>query len=273
MKNPQIQIHMQNENMLKEECAPGDVKSQARETKKMTKARRWRARGCPLLSLPGEILNRIVSHLYPLRSNGRPQRRVRLAKFCSASHQKPYAFSIILTCNQLYQAAHYTAYRNVEWCLPSHQLSRNKGGRTRYASVLGSLAPAVMSDLRFMRGNIDAIESFLKSCDTSFPEVRLQNLNITVLDDMSRIRSKKKGEYNFQAFTNRAQKAMVTCSQMLIECKRLKGLEVQLRRPYERYAQAHLVPTGFRVHSSTKTRSCSGRNKLLTTRALTRSGI
>lgn len=182
---------------------------------------------CALLQLPAEIIDEIVSSLFLLLPNGRPERRIQIYKPLAAPTQKPSALAILLTCRQLYQIAHNKAYRNIEWDLQQVPYPGPESGtleKTYYHSIIPrNLSHQTLSNLQFLRGDRSSFRRFLSIRNVFFQEIELEKLKLVVL-----------GAYEPWCgdCPASADYAFDTCCLILRKWRKLKGLDLLPGKPY-----------------------------------------
>lgn len=204
---------------------------------------------CLLFELPTEIPDHVLSYLFPILPDGRPERRVTfsmkrgdlltagppsLPTQASASEDRnnPCALAILLTCRSFYDALHRKAYTNIDWELDASLGLRrhSKLGQGECMNILSSVTHNNIRNMKFMRGDIECIKTFLRARDKCSAAVQDGYLKLLAVP-----------EYSFELdCTGQYAPAeedllyeIKECYRILEKWKKLSGMKLLMELPQE----------------------------------------
>lgn len=194
----------------------------------------------PLLNIPAELQAMIITSLFPMLPNGRPELVLSLDKppvkeIMTRTDEKnnylqaqvPAALAILVTCRLFYHVARHEAYASVEWVPPVYLGRPLKAGESIKGMVLSerTASPNTCS-IRFIRGTPHTISWFLGSLHTWFPSMALSNLSLAALLD----------PYDYVAgclyFSNAARAAIIMCQGFVHRHPELRCFDLLMWNPF-----------------------------------------
>lgn len=156
-----------------------------------------------LLELPAELFGAVISYVYPILPNGRPERKLPLDPTGQVrvntsedgqnqwrvqlygDHQSyrlqrgpSKALAILLTCRKIHQMACVFTHTTIGWQIVSSRTHDDFNFKLRLQQP--DITASQLQNPRFVRGSVMEIQQFLQKCHAIFKEVQLDRLRLAV---------------------------------------------------------------------------------------------